>query len=54
VLHTLIGYSDQPSVMQALVYGLALAAIFTLSKVCAPPRRVAGPAAAGKSSIASA
>ncbi|MGA2042369.1 MAG: FTR1 family protein [Roseiarcus sp.] len=55
VLHTLVGYSDQPSVMQALVYGLTLAAIFTLSRICAPPRRVAGPAAAaGKSSIASA
>jgi high-affinity iron transporter len=32
VLHTLIGYSDQPSVMQALVYAATLAVIFTLSK----------------------
>jgi len=55
VLHTLIGYSDQPSVMQALVYGITLAAIFTLSRVFSPPRRRAAPTPrAGKSSVASA
>jgi high-affinity iron transporter len=45
VLHTLIGYSDQPSVMQVVVYGLTLAIIFTLSKAFAPPARAAGSAA---------
>lgn len=32
VLHTLIGYSDQPSVLQVVVYGLTLAAIIALTK----------------------
>jgi high-affinity iron transporter len=32
VLHTLIGYSDQPSYMQVVVYGLTLAIIFTLTR----------------------
>ena len=36
VLHTLVGYSDQPSVLQAVVYAATLATIFTLSKVFAP------------------
>ena len=36
VLHTLVGYSDQPSVLQAVVYAATLAAIFTLSKAFAP------------------
>jgi high-affinity iron transporter len=45
VLHTLIGYSDQPSVMQVVVYGLTLGMIFTLSKAFAPPARVAVSAA---------
>jgi high-affinity iron transporter len=35
VLHTLIGYSDQPSVMQVVVYVATLAVIFTLSKLFA-------------------
>ncbi len=38
VLHTLIGYSDQPSVLQVVVYGATLAAIFTLSKLFAAPK----------------
>jgi high-affinity iron transporter len=37
VLHTLVGYSDQPSVLQAVVYAATLAAIFTLSKVFSAP-----------------
>src|SRR5579883_265858 len=37
-LHTLIGYSDQPSVLQVVVYGATLAAIFTLSKLFAAPK----------------
>jgi high-affinity iron transporter len=45
VLHTLIGYSDQPSVMQVVVYGLTLGMIFTLSKAFAQPARVALPTA---------
>jgi high-affinity iron transporter len=36
VLHTLIGYSDQPSVMQAVVYLATLAVIFLLSKLARP------------------
>jgi high-affinity iron transporter len=52
VLHTLIGYSDQPSVLQAVVYAATLAVIFTLSKVFAGPTRgarrsVGSPAANG-------
>jgi high-affinity iron transporter len=51
VLHTLIGYSDQPSVLQAVVYATTLAAIFALSKLFAAPARpqpaVAGRAANG-------
>ncbi len=36
VLHTLVGYSDQPSVFQVVVYVATLATIFTLSKAFAP------------------
>jgi high-affinity iron transporter len=39
VLHTLIGYSDQPSVMQVIVYAITLAAIFGLSRAFAAPAR---------------
>ena len=47
VLHTLVGYSDQPSVLQAVVYTATLAAIFALSKTFArraPSRRPEAPA----------
>jgi high-affinity iron transporter len=40
VLHTLVGYSDQPSVLQVVVYLITLAAIFALSKVFASRRPV--------------
>ncbi len=36
VLHTLVGYADQPSVLQVVVYAVTLAAIFALSKAFAP------------------
>jgi high-affinity iron transporter len=36
VAHTLVGYSDQPSVLQAAVYAATLTAIFALSKAFAP------------------
>ena len=36
VLHTLIGYADQPSVLQVVVYAVTLAAIITASKLAAP------------------
>jgi len=36
VLHTLIGYSDQPSVLQVVVYVVILAAIFALTRAFAP------------------
>ncbi len=41
-LHTLVGYSDQPTLMQVVVYLATLAAIFTLMKIFEPvpvPRR---------------
>jgi high-affinity iron transporter len=48
VLHTLIGYSDQPSVLQVVVYVLTLAVIIALTKTIgsrraptAKPRRAA-------------
>jgi high-affinity iron transporter len=36
LLRTLIGYNDQPSQMQVLVYGVTLAAILILTKILAP------------------
>ena len=36
VLRTLIGYSDQPSVLQVVVYAVTLALIVTASKLAAP------------------
>ncbi len=47
VLHTLVGYSDQPSVLQVVVYCATLATIFALSKAFtsrAISRRAAAPA----------
>jgi high-affinity iron transporter len=38
-LHTLIGYSDQPTAMQLVVYVLTLAATFGLMKLFAPQRQ---------------
>ncbi len=38
VLHTLIGYSDQPSVLQVVVYVATLAIIAVLTKTFAPRR----------------
>jgi high-affinity iron transporter len=38
ILHTLIGYSDQPSEMQAVVYVVTLAIIFALMWMMSPPR----------------
>ena len=37
VLHTLIGYNDQPTGMQVLVYVATLAATYVLMKLVAPP-----------------
>jgi high-affinity iron transporter len=39
VLHTLVGYADQPSIMQVVAYVATLALIFTLSKIFSPPKR---------------
>jgi high-affinity iron transporter len=39
VLHTLIGYSDQPTALQLLVYLATLLVIFLLSRGFAPPQR---------------
>jgi high-affinity iron transporter len=36
VLHTLVGYADQPSMLQVVVYAVTLATIFALSKAFAP------------------
>jgi high-affinity iron transporter len=38
ILHTLIGYSDQPSEMQAVVYVVTLAIIFALMWMMSPPQ----------------
>jgi high-affinity iron transporter len=46
VLHTLIGYSDQPSVLQVVVYCATLALIVVLTKMFGP-RRVPAPTARG-------
>ena len=50
ILHTLIGYSDQPSVLQVVVYLATLATIAALTKAFgprrAPPRKALGAAAA--------
>jgi high-affinity iron transporter len=46
VLQTLIGYDDQPSIMQAIVYIATLAAIFGAMRVFAPAKPQAAPAAA--------
>lgn len=39
VLHTLVGYSDQPSEMQVLAYVLTLAAIFCLTWLLEAPKQ---------------
>lgn len=48
VLHTLIGYSDQPSVLQVIVYVATLVVIFALTRAFssrgAAPRARAAPA----------
>ena len=36
VLHTLVGYADQPSVLQVVVYAATLAAIYLATKLAAP------------------
>jgi high-affinity iron transporter len=38
VLHTLVGYTDQPSGMQVVVYTITLLVIFSLTKILAPTR----------------
>lgn len=46
-LHTLVGYTDQPTGMQLIVYAGVLIVTFTLMKLfAAPVRRAAGPAQA--------
>lgn len=46
-LHTLLGYTDQPTGMQVIAYALTLATIFLLMKVLAPePRAHSGRTAA--------
>jgi high-affinity iron transporter len=45
VLHTLIGYSDQPSLLQVVVYALTLATIFALTRFFAPRPDAPRPAA---------
>jgi high-affinity iron transporter len=46
VLHTLIGYSDQPSGAQLIAYLAVLAVMFILMKTVAPPQRHRSVAAA--------
>jgi len=47
MLHTLIGYTDQPSGMQLLVYALTLIMIFGLTKAFGPPLPTKQPAVIG-------
>ena len=47
VLHTLIGYSDQPSVLQVVVYAITLAVIFTLTRWVGAPSHAPAHAASG-------
>jgi high-affinity iron transporter len=47
VLHTLIGYTDQPSGMQLLVYALTLVMIFGLTKAFKSPLPTKRPAVIG-------
>lgn len=50
VLHTLIGYDDRPSVMQAIVYVATLAAIFAATRIfAASGQQTQRPASAVKS-----
>ncbi len=44
VLHTLIGYSDQPSLLQVVVYAVTLAAIIALTKTVGSRRAPAAKA----------
>jgi high-affinity iron transporter len=46
VLHTLVGYADQPSVLQVIVYFTTLVGIVTLSRVVAAADRRVGAAPA--------
>jgi high-affinity iron transporter len=39
VLHTLVGYTDQPSGMQAVVYAITPLIIFSLTRLLAPTKR---------------
>jgi high-affinity iron transporter len=45
-LHTLIGYTDQPTAMQLIVYAATLAVTFALMKLLAPPPQQQRPVAA--------
>jgi high-affinity iron transporter len=46
VLHTLVGYTDQPSGMQVVVYVITLLVIFSLTKLLAPAKPAQRPIAA--------
>jgi len=46
VLHTLIGYSDQPSLMQGLAYAATIATIVLATKLAAPAPRPHAPVSA--------
>ncbi|MGA2638141.1 FTR1 family iron permease [Methylocella sp.] len=48
VLHTLVGYTDQPSAMQLLVYSVTLIVIFGLTKAFAPHSPAKRPMAVGR------
>jgi high-affinity iron transporter len=48
VLHTLVGYTDQPSGMQLLVYAVTLIVIFGLTKAFAPHSPAKRPMAVGR------
>lgn len=45
MLHTLVGYNDQPTALQLLAYGLTLVVIYVLAKLAAPGQRPHNPPA---------
>ena len=47
VLHTLIGYSDQPSMLQVVAYAMTLAIILVLTRWVGAPLRSPARAASG-------
>jgi high-affinity iron transporter len=39
ILHVLMGYNEQPSELQVIIYAAVLVAMFLLMRMASPPRR---------------